>query len=371
MPWISGKRGAYRVMWREGGRHSPIKASRTFEDRTEALAELRERKVERDAEKAGRRAPTSRTPIPVLLDRWKASRVSERRAKPEHCDVVIDIIKPICEEMKWGFAHDITGEGLDRWRGLKDAGKGTDRPLQYIKGFLRWCRRVARIRVQDSALDILPRAHRRVKPPPLLTVSQVAAILARSLEVGAAISPGFRDSVSTAIEHLSLYGCRPIDISRLRVGDWNPVTREIVYRGTKNGDDIEHAVHDLHSKKLDALCAGRKPDDPLFLDPFGRQWYINKRGAAGGLVDWYRANIGRPLEMKAKDGVTTGVLHKSQLGIYVVKDFACSNLIRASGGNRRLAMTMSGHRSEDAFDKYVTTNADGQRQLIAAIPEVG
>lgn len=353
MPWISGpkKRGPWRVMWREGGRTSPIRASQTYHSRVDAEAFRRDV----DAMLAERRrlggAALPSTPIDDLLKRWKVSRLAAGRVREAYADEAVGHVTAMAEEMEWTRLSDVTTDAVDRWRSKRPGGRGTDKPIQCLKGWLNWCRRTLRLAVDDGVLLIEKRRTPATRKAALLTEPQVAAILGTALRVGNA-------SVATALEHIALYGCRPIDVCRLEVRDWNPTARTITYRQTKNLDDITHPVHAAHGAKLTALCADRGPEEPLFLDPWSRPWRITA-GKAEGMSSWYAANIGQHVA-----GLT-----KEQRGIYCLKRFALTRMMAATG-NRQAVATVSGHRSLQVLDRYLTTNEQTQAEVVGAVGEI-
>lgn len=357
MAWIAGKRGAYRVMWREGrGRGAPTKASRTFPDRLAAETYQRELEASQAARRLAAGPATDRTPLPALLLRWKASRLAAGRVRQTYADEVLRIlggralVDPgvhaaggIFHERGWKTLDDITPDAVDRWRTARD-GVGVKKPLAQLKAFMKWCRNTAGLTIHERVLYLEPPRRAPKPPPPLLTDAQVAEIL--TLAYGCGFACG------VLVEHLLLYGCRPVDVCRLEVRDW--ADGQITYRDTKNLADVRHPVHAQHGEKLDRLTVGRAASDPLFLDPWGRRWELDKKGSATRLFCWYRDHVALHLP-------------EGQRGMYCLKDFAMTRLALAAGGNRKAVIAVSGHRSTMVVDRYLSTNADTQSRLITAI----
>jgi hypothetical protein len=378
MASIQGKRGSYRVMWREGGK---LRASTTYDNRADAEDFLRGVEDRIGAERRGRGPVLGSTPLKELLERHARSRLAARRARGPAMAEKSDQILAAAKEMKWETIRDITTDSVDKWRSKRPEGRGTDKPLVQIKSFLRWCRKTLKLPVDLDVLDLEARRTSGRQPPPRLTDDQVAAILGLAFKA--------KPCVGAAIEHLLLYGCRPIDVCRARVRDWDVAARVITYRDTKNTDDISHPVHAAHAGRLDALAAGRKPDDPLFLDPWGRQWRMTtvdkETGAvvdmprAEGICSWYKANIGEklgPCERRWAKGVPPKdpnavrggtILARNQRGIYMLKDYAMSRLAIASNGDRRAVATISGHRTLSVIDRYLSANRQTQDRLLTGI----
>ncbi len=383
MPWIAGKRGAYRIMWRTGGRGSPVKASETFADKGDAMNHLREM-VSQQAERrtAGKIALNS-TPIVDLLKRWKESRLSGRRARGTYMDEACAHVQRMADEMKWTRIAEITTEAIDRWISRRIEGKGTDKPLQCVKAFLHWCRRTLKLNIDQWVLEVEPRRVPHRDKPPLLTDEQVAHILQRAFSFG--------PSIGTLIEHLLLYPCRPVDVSKMLVSDWDREARKVIYRETKNLNDVKHGVHIAHGERLDELTKGRNPDEFLFSDPWGRPWAIDKYGRATALTSWYKYNVGeilggrdrRYLKKSAGDRVAKvskngnpfairapelpPILARDQRSIYRLKDYGMTRLSLVSGGDRRAVVAISGHKTLSVVDRYMSTNEATQRRLIDAI----
>ncbi len=250
--------------------------------------------------------------------------------------------------MKWGSIADITPDQLDLYRAKHG---GTDKRLVCIRAFLRFCQRTFRVMLDPFLfIDDKPGKKKKRKPD-LLTDQQIAIAQAAAFTIGG-------PSVGAIVEHLALYPCRPIDPCRMTVGDWDSARRIATYRDTKNKNDQSHLVHEAHALRLDELTKGRKPEEPLFLDRWGRPWKINKHGKASGLTSWYYANIGRHY--------FTG----EQRGIYRLKDYAMTRASRAADGNMRTVVKLSGHESIEAAELYIGTNNEAVAKLLEKMPMI-
>ncbi len=367
MPWVTGsRREGFRANWREGGRGSPIQHGETRDTKPEAQDDADAEAARLAGLRSLTRRPTSTATIPELLARWKLSRLSQGKAREQRCTLVVDTLTAIATTMGWKTVADITADSVDRWMikksgitpGMKPAEiqearksvRGLDKPLQMIKQFLRWARPTLKVGIDMDVLDIEKPSRPRKPKARKLTDEQVAMALATAEKIGGA-------EVYAALEHFALFPCRPIDVARANVRDWDAKTRTITYRDTKNGDDQAHWVHDPeHATKLDQMAAGRKGDEPLFLDPWKRRWRITNSGSAGGLSDWYRAHIGDHL------------MPEGQRGIYKIKKWSMSRLIVAAKGDRRAVTAVSGHRDETVVDRYLEDNDDVQRAVLSALP---
>ncbi len=290
-------------------------------------------------------------PLVRILDRYEASRLSEGAATPQRCIELKKNVNKIIDDMKWTTLGDIDTESIDRWRSTRENGKGTRKPIADLRAVIRFAFDTLNLSVDQRLLIAKRRRNQnKKKKTPKYTLLQIAQIVDAAHKVGG-FSPG------VTVEHLALCPCRPIDVARCKVADWNGPARAITYRDTKNHDDITTVVPAVHAQRLDKLAEGKEPDDYLFLDPWGRCW-LDKRGRAGRLSSWYAQNIGEHL------------LPPGMRGVYKLKKFGMSNLSIAAKGNREGIMLISGHRDESVVDRYMETNADEQRIIVDAIPEL-
>ncbi len=361
MAWVTGKRGAFRAQWREGGK---VISGEMRADRGEAEADKRAKEAEL-AEVKHRKRPGPSMPVSTLLALWKESRTAEKRVRGPYAKEVEDTLTDIAEELGWVKVSDVTRGSWDAYK-VKRGGVGINRPLAMLKSVLRFGRRVHGLPVPEALLDAEPVRRPKKAQPPLLTDMQVAAILGRASEFG--------PHVAALMEHLALYGCRPIDLCKIVIGDWKSADRKMQYRDTKNGETQYRRVHESHAKKLDALCLDdegkRRPDTAaLFLAPNNLPWRINEKGSAEQLSSFYKTNIGEPLLIQTIDGVTQGWLEPSQRGIYTLKDYGITKIDRLTGGNTKLVMAMSQHKTESAMKRYKGTNDQDQLAVLALIPE--
>lgn len=354
MAWITGdRRNGFRANWREGGRESPQKVGPTRATRAEAEVDGRAAE-ERIKQLRSLQGPLqSSAPIATLLERWAASRLNGFHAREHRVRLVVDTITTIAEQMGWKQAADITVDSVDRW--MQSKGKrGVVKPLKMIKAFVRYCRPL-KVGIDYDVVDIpLPAVPKR-PPSPLLTNEQVAQCLALVERIGG-------HHVYVAVKHFATYACRPIDIARAQVRDWDSATRILTFRDTKNRTDQPKPVIDPdHAADLDALAKDCLPDAPLFLDPWGRPWRITKHGSAGGINDWYRANIGQHL-------YESGVLEANQRGIYKLKKWGMTRLKVAAGGDTRSVRAVSGHLDDESVETYQETNIGAQVALLSKLP---
>ncbi len=358
-----GTKNLYRVEYRIGGRHGKTHIETGFlpkREATEAKDALDKRLTLQEL--AGR--PVSGTePVAVVLEKWKRSRLAGSHASNPWTENVGHVVGQLAEHMGWKNLADITAASLNAWIAEKAglvpgmpvdveavarmATKGVRKPLGKVRLILRWAK-LQGLTIDDAALGVrLGRAPRKRRAA-LLTVDEVTSILVHAARVG-----GF--SFATMLEHIALYGCRPKDLCKLRVRNWDSAARTITYQDTKNTDDITHLVHEAHAVKLDRCAQGRGGDEPLFLDPWGKEWSLSKNGTSGKLTSWYNKNVGR-------------VIVRDRPGMLALKRFGMTRLNKAAGGDRELVIKMSGHRDPKMVDVYTLQNEEGQAELIRGVP---
>ena len=108
MAWLTGKRGSYRVQWREGGRGCPVLSSATFSARTDAEQELRAIHERQSAAKRSRKPPARAEPLQDLLKRYSASRLARGSARAPWIAESEGYITAMAEEMTWARVAQVT-----------------------------------------------------------------------------------------------------------------------------------------------------------------------------------------------------------------------------------------------------------------------
>jgi integrase len=348
--WIEGKKrvGPWKIRWREIVNGKAVKrSSRTFTSLSDAKAEAEamDSHLERLTASLPKRGEALLS-IPVILSRWSAAGITAERMTKAYAYQAEQVITALCAANGWTSTNHITAESVEAWRATKP--RGHTRPVAVLKSLLRWARGTLRQPVDQALLDLPMRQGKHRPPPPLLSDAQVAAIIARAYAFG--------PSVGAIIEHLSLFGNRPIDLVRLNVSNWNQAERTLTHAATKNRSKPSHPINGpfiAHAKRLDDLCRNRPPDEPLFVSPTGQRWRINDVGSSRQLVDYYYANITDKLPQ----------IQVEQRGIYCLKDYAITKMERAGIDDRTKAL-FTGHTSLSVFQRYKTTNADNASEAL-------
>lgn len=348
MAWLRGNRKTgWRVEWRTGGRGSEIDNGPYFHDHGDALAALRDHREKESFRKAVNGHSLSSTAINVILAKWKTHQVKEGKVSVAYADDATRTILRIAKQENWKAVRDVTKPNVRKW--CSKSVRGTVGPLRIIKSVLNWARIIEDLPVDTGVQDVGKRIRRdRKVAPDLLTDEQVNLAWAKAFAEG-----GY--AVGMAIEHLALFPCRPIDVCRCLISDWDSATQIITYRKTKNGKSVRHWVPDLHARRLDALTVDRKPDEYLFLDPYRRPWAI-KGGRADQMTLWYWHHVGEIL------------FEGRQRGLYCLKRYAMTRLKKAAGGDSKSVMAVSGHLTEEMVDLYAATNIPVQKELLGKVP---
>ncbi len=348
MAWLRGNRKTgWRVEWRIGGRDSDIDTGPYIHDHGDAMLALREHREKESFRKAVNGHALSSTALDVLLAKWKAHQVKEGKVSTAYADDVTRTILRIAKPEGWKAVRDMTKPAVRKW--CDRTARGTVGPLRMIKSVLNWARIIEDLPTDLGVQDVGKRLRRERKPAPdLLTDDQVHRAWALAFVEG-----GF--SVGLAVEHLALFPCRPIDVCRCLISDWDSASQIITYRKTKNGKSVRHWVPDLHAKRLDALTVDRKPAEYLFLTKHRCPWVI-KGGRADQMTLWYWHNVGEVL------------FQGRQRGMYCLKRYAMTRLKKAAGGDSKSVMAVSGHLTEEMVDLYAATNIPVQKELLGKVP---
>jgi integrase len=150
---------------------------------------------------------------------------------------------------------------------------------------------------------------------------------------------------------LMTYGWRPSSASRMLVGDVNLSARTVLLRELKSGDALVHPLRGDTVELLRPLVQGRRSNEPLFTAPLGGAWRIDNGTRAHQMASWYRINI-------SPDFPT------DQRGIYDLKRYAITGLLKAAGGDPAAVAAITGHRSLSQVLVYARTNLDTARAVI-------
>ncbi len=368
--WVEGKKrvGPWKVRWREKVDGAWVKrASASFRTQSDAMAEL-DAVNARLAKAAALLPARGRTLIPLtgdldadgkpasggssVLERWASDSLASEKIGPFYADEVTRTLTKLCKAQGWQHTNHVTASAVAAWRSEKK--RGHTRPTAMLKTLMRWARAVLKQPIDEELLHLpikqgIPRG-----APTCLTPAQVELIIARALTFG--------ENVGTAIAHQALFGCRPADICRLNVGDWDPRTRTLTLQATKSRTRPSHPIGGhfaAHADRLDRITANRMPASPLFINPSGERWKPDRNGGSRQLGDWYWWHVTNKLpEIPA-----------THRGISCLKDYAITNL-DAAGVDDRTKTLFTGHRSLSVYARYKATNAERANEALVKLGAV-
>jgi integrase len=343
--------GKYRVRYYDGTKNAKGRPKLTTSDIVDTRLEAdvlnrelekevrRQRDVKRPAD-AGRLLSMS-----AVLTRWSQSRIASGRIAEGRSFEVIHTLTPILEAEGWTTTAAITAEAVDRWRVQRLEKGGSDNPLRYLQAVLNWASKPPLRQPVDPGVLTLEKQVRDSKvPPALITDKQLQQCLERAREKGG-------ENVYQAFKHLATYGCRPTELCKIKIRDFDPVAGTITYSKTKNRKRVTHPLLPEDVVAYNDLSKDRLPDDPLFTNPWGEAWWLGKRGQAAEITNWWRENVSQHL------------LASAQRGIYCLKDYAISSM-EDLGIDDRTKATFTGHSTLAVFARYKATNLDRARGAL-------
>lgn len=287
--------------------------------------------------------------LSTIAEQWAAAG-RLRRAPLGECYIymVIDCMRGFAKDPGWTVSTDITPKKLQAWV-LACKGVNVFHRLSYLKSVLRYGEKFLDQPVMPGVYDFTAPGRRRTDPPPLLTDEEVASVVAVAEDLG--------PHLGYLVRHLATYGCRPIDLVRANVADFDPVEGILTLRDTKNGTTGVHALHPEDADILRELTAGRAPTDPLLLSPDGERWPLNKRFYAEKLYKWYASRA-------------AGHLPQGRRSIYMLKDYFISRS-RLAGVDPRTVADMANQRDLRSQNYYIASNLLLQRQALQMVPRIG
>ena len=353
--------------WREVDPATGKLVRRTSEEYAKRItAEVEEAKKQRELVEAKERerARLGAMLFTTVIARWKKAPNKSGQPKSERYqrESERDLIE-LAKARKWETTGDITADDIDAWHA--DV-KGVNRILAVVKSVLKFARRTLRQPVDAAVFDYSPRPGNDTLPPDLLTVEDIAGVIATADAYDAAFAADTDGRITdgrmgTLVRHHIMYGPRSVTLAALTVGDYNEVAKKLTLRRLKNGRTLEHPVHDddAHhqmARRLSKLCAGRPPDAPLYRSPTGESWF--SKSGQHGIAVWFRRHCLQHLPV-------------SRRGIYLLKDWAITQM-ELAGIDDRTKATFTGHTSMRSFLHYKGTNqrmAQSALERIPALPE--
>lgn len=352
-----GHRDGYRIRWRQRNPETGKIVKHTGELRyNKPDAETDKKKKNLDLSNAHELSVSKTTkgvlPLSAIFKRWHDSRLANGEIRAGYAREATVAWKAIIEKTCWRTVSDITPDSIDAWVTSK-AGRGVKKPHIILRSILNFARDVLRQPVDLDAVRLAPAKSREKEQPPLLTDEQFALIRERAAMFGI--------HAATIVDHLALFGCRPVDACRMTIARWNSAQRTVVRRAidTKNKKPVTHPAPPDHAAPLDVCAAGRPRSEALFLHPSGRPWRLNKNMGAGELTDWYWNNVSSQIP----------VLLPEQRGIYCLKDYAITRM-ELAGIDDRTKSTFTGIFTLSVYQRYKATNRDRQDDALLRLSKL-
>jgi hypothetical protein len=329
-------RKRWRVVWRDGGRDSPRHVSPSYALKSEAEAE-RSRIVNR---LQAQRPLGTRTLVPLgeVLQRWLASRKSERHATSSYLAKSERCLSQLIEAKGWTTTASITRETV----------AGTKRgALRLLRAML------THARTYDQAVDPhvwdLPMPPRPDRPAvDLLTDRQVQQMVAEATR--------WAPQNGVLAHLLATYGHRPESLAQVLVGDVDLAagTIELPVKSIGSMRRIRHPLLPASVALLRPICRGRSPREPLLIDHRGRPW-----GTGQAMAQWWYDSVGQAVLGERSPAC----------GIYQLKRYAISRM-SAFGNDLATIGSFTGQTPETVM-RYMRTNETRQQAGLASMRAAG
>ena len=361
-PGRSGDR-AWQVRWREKGRQF----SRTF--KSAALAEQFERKVGIIKDIQSVMASSLLDPgrisdlIPTYVDLVRA----KNKVDSSHADQVDYILSRDSKRMGVTWTTEIDTNAFDRLVSCYGKHRATlKKAISTFKTFLRWVRR-SRLAIDEWVFEYKSPKH--ISEESIAwNDNQVRRLLAEcdkpnlalSLPSGDGTGRGSdaimkrmaatrdfytRQALRRPLRFMLRYAARPMEVSRVVIGNWDSATRTMYFPGkiTKNGYPRDFVVDEEIAQHLDEAAGDRPPKEPLFLS------YKGHRFLSHHLTDL----ISELIERARLPGTP-----------YSTRHTATTRLIHLAKGDLPLVQSITGHRTLSELQRYL--HATNDRRMVVA-----
>jgi site-specific recombinase XerD len=292
----------------------------------------------------------------------------------QHAGQVQDTLIRSTKRMGVSWTSEIDSSALDRLVRAHGEHRSTlKKAISTIKTFLRWVRR-SRMLVDEWVLDYKAPKHiaeerlswseeqvRRLLaecdkpnaadslPPAIGTGRGSPEIMARMLATRDHLT---RQAVRPALWLMLRYGPRPIEVSKLSVGDWDPESRTLTFPAkiTKNGHSRSFVVDSETAEFLTTAAGDRLAKEPLF------RTYKQHAWTSHHLTD-----------------MITVLIQRSRLPgtAYCCRHTACTRLIYLAKGDLPLVQSITGHRTLSELQRYLHATGDRRHTIAQAYETIG
>lgn len=360
------KKASFQVRWRERG----SLLSKNFSSR--ALAEEFAKKVGivKDIQSVMARSLLEPGKLMDLVPRYVE--LSRAKNSESHARQVEYTLNRDIKRMGARWTTDIDTNAFERLVMIYGDHRSTlKKAIICFKTFLKWARR-SRFEVDEYVFEFKPPKHIPVEGI-AWSEDQVLRLLAECDKPNQALSlpsgdgsgrgsPAImnrvvatrdflvRRAIRPALWLMLRYGPRPVEMSRLTVGNWDPVSRTLYFPGkiTKNKFPRDYIVDAETARVLDRAAGNRPLKEPLFLSYKGR-----------GYKSHHLSDLIKVLIERARiPGVT-----------YSGRHTACTRLVRLSKGDLAQVQSITGHRGLSELQRYLHATDDRRKAIADAYDE--
>lgn len=364
---IRPRSGGYQLRWRERTAGESKEFTHTESDYHVALKTAKsisnKLRVARPAESIAIEDTRPSGDIKRLIPKYIASKKNPLKPQSHYLRVLRTDLTRLSGWQNWETTTDITKRSMqdviERYQGENRRVAGF-KTLGTVKNFLRWARD------NEFAIheDVLGISAKQMQPRKrvLWTQDEVARVYEYLSHPPDPDDPSLDQAKRNSPEHIerirrrrndriyrslaglfrleTLWGPRPIEVSKLQVHMWDHTASMIRLPPdiTKNGYERDIPIDPKTAGILDDLCRNAKPDELIFKTARGKQWTTNAL--------W--KTMRRVLKALGIRGTH-----------YCTRHFAATNMV--SDGripNFRSIMAVLGHRTMSEFQKYLHADLD-------------
>ncbi len=257
-----------------------------------------------------------------------------------------DTVNLAVNRMGWDLVSDVTPASIDQWQ----ATYKTIGAWRVLRSVLRYARIELEQPVSEKALFRKQKRSGTARiEPDLMSDDLVDEALCNARTQG--------PHAEALIHWLATYGCRPITLLHMQVGDIDLHNSAVHIRHNKNRMEYQHAITTKTKELIAAIHQDRPAGERLFFDPRTEQpWAMTDRQTASRISEWYRINISKGFP-------------KSYTGIYALKDWCITRLVESGMPDHQIIL-FTGHQNTISLQKYKKSNLSKTRELLDKLPAI-
>jgi integrase len=324
--------GAFRVRWRESGKH---RTSKRFDRKAEAAAFQRSL----DAKAAAEEVHDGVAPIPwaELVKRYLKSRGD---ATKPYLDEMELVLTRLAAGNGWRFAHDVMPQAAESL---------PSHQRKKLRTLMRFAVEQGQ-RVDARTIPKLKPKTPRRQPQTLMTDARVSELVAAATKWHPA---------DGAIAHLvATYGHR-VESLRLLTPEALSARPGWLRLRVKSGDIHEHPLLDATAELLNPLAENAKPGEPFLVGHLGKPWASGSDYATW----WHHYVVGSKVDGKVVTPKGSGILD--------LRRYAITRMMSGTKDPKAVA-SITGHRTVSLLlNVYARSSEERQRAALAAITAPG